>query len=82
VLGSGGTLSAVVGSERWTLTIDPPGRLRRGTNGAFTLTLSAHISKATCDDATGTLVVTKGRAALTGLCGQPEVQTAGRTTLK
>ena len=56
--------------------------LKRGKTGAFTLTLAAHITKATCDDADGKLIVTKGHATLTGLCGQPEVLTKGTATLK
>ena len=82
VLGSGGVLHAVVGSVSWNLTVDPPGVLKRGKTGAFTLTLAAHITKATCDDADGKLIVTKGHATLTGLCGQPEVLTKGTATLK
>jgi hypothetical protein len=82
VLGSGGTLKATVGSASWSLTIDPPGTLKRGSNGAFTLKLTAHITHSTCNDSTGTLLVTKGHAALTGLCDQPEVMSKGVATLK
>jgi len=82
VVGSSGKLAASIGSARWEITVDPPGRLKRGRSGAFKLTLTAHISRTTCNDPVGTLVVTKGHAQLAGLCDQPSVSTSGRASLR
>jgi len=82
VVGSQGSLSVAMGSSRWKLTVDPPGTLKVGANGTFTLTLSVEVTSGTCLDRAGTVVISKGHAKLSGICTSPPVSTAGTATLR
>ncbi|MHB8643386.1 MAG: hypothetical protein ACYDA3_10955 [Gaiellaceae bacterium] len=77
-----GTLSVALGSERWKLTVDPPGALKLGEKGTFTLTAAVNVVGGNCLDRTGKLVLTKGHAVISGVCATPAVSTAGPTTLR
>jgi hypothetical protein len=77
-----GSLSVALGSQRWKLTVDPPGTLKLGKNGAFKLTTVVNVVGGNCLDRTGKLVLTKGHAVISGVCATPIVTTAGPTTLR
>ena len=77
-----GSLSVALGSQRWKLSVDPPGTLKLGKNGAFTLTAVVNVVGGNCLDRVGKLVVTKGRAVISGVCAAPVVATSGTTALR
>jgi hypothetical protein len=77
-----GSLAVVLGSQRWKLTVDPPGTLKLSGNGAFTLTTVVNVVGGNCLDRTGKLVLTKGHAVISGVCATPAVTTAGPTALR
>lgn len=77
-----GSLSVALGSQRWKLSVDPPGTLKLGKNGAFTLTAAVNVVSGNCLDRVGKLVLTKGRAVVSGVCAAPVVATSGTTALR